>query len=190
MTGDFEPIEVMRGPYGPFTGVRLGRVAAYEFPLLERDQVRPGLPKQDRAYLLLDEGIQLSCPPGFPPEQAGWWYVDLVKIVEDGSNLTVIDHFVDVIVGPPGHYYRLLDLDELGDAIESGERGLTVAEAVAGLRNFQRFLDRYLNRRHDITFGWPDFPPRAIRPLTVEVRSVSGGRTRHLLGLTLPRPPC
>ena len=161
----FEPIMVRRGEFGLATGVRMGRVAAYEFRMPDVP-VREGLPRQDRAYLLLDEGIQLSCPPGFPPEQAGWWYVDLVKITEDGSMLTVVDHFLDVIVGPPGHYYRMLDLDELGDAIESGKRGLTVEEAVTGLRNFQRFLDRYLNRRHDITQGWPDFPPRAIRPLT------------------------
>ena len=58
---EFEAIEVMRNGVGPFPGVRLGRVAAYDFPLGEASFVRPGLLREDRAYLLLDEGIQLSC---------------------------------------------------------------------------------------------------------------------------------
>ncbi len=164
MTVEFEPIQVMRGAFGPFEGARIGRVAAYEFPLRDVDAVRPGQLHQDRSYLLLDEGIQMSCPPGFPEQQAGWWYVDLVEITEAGDQITVRDHYLDVIVGPPEHYYRVLDMDEFGDALAAGK--LSVEQAIAGLRNFQRFLDTYLNRRHDITRGWPDFPPRAIRPLT------------------------
>src|SRR5688572_4327504 len=117
---EFEAIEVMRNGVGPFPGVRLGRVAAYDFPLGEASFVRPGLLREDRAYLLLDEGIQLSCPPGFPEQQAGWWYIDLVEISEVGGNVRVADHKLDVIVGPPEHYYRVLDLDELGDALEDG----------------------------------------------------------------------
>jgi hypothetical protein len=159
----FVPIAVMRGAWGPFPGARLGRVACYDFPLREQDFVRPGLPRQDRSYLLLDEGIQLSCPPGFPEEQAGWWYVDLVEIAEHGNELTVTDHYLDVIIGPPGHYYRVLDMDEFGDAIAEGK--LTPDQAVAGLRHFQRFLDTHLNRRHETNLEWPDFPPAVLQPL-------------------------
>jgi hypothetical protein len=163
VTLEVEPIEVMRGTFGPFPGVRMGRVAAYEFPLRDVDSVRPGQLRQDRSYLLLDEGIQMSCPPGFPEQLAGWWYVDLVEITENGNKIEVMDQYLDVIVGPPEHYYRVLDMDEFGDALAEGK--LSVEQAIAGLRNFQRFLDTYLNRRHDIARSWPDFPPRAIRPL-------------------------
>jgi hypothetical protein len=165
---DFEPIQVMRsspkGSRGPFPGIRLGRVACYEFPMFDMP-VRAGWLPRDRSYLLLDEGIQMACPPGgLPDEQDGWWYVDLVEITEDGAEIEVMDHYLDVIVGPPEHYYRVLDMDEFGDALAEGK--LSATQAITGLRNFQRFFDRYFNRRHDITLGWPDFPPQAIRPLT------------------------
>ena len=167
MTREFESIQVMRrspkGSAGPFPGIRNGRVAAYEFPLFDTP-VREGWLPRVRSYLLLDEGIQMACPPGgLPAEQDGWWYIDLVEITEDGNQIDVMDHYLDVIVGPPEHYYRVLDMDEFGDALAEGK--LTVEQAVAGLRNFQRFLDTYLNRRHQTTLGWPDFPPRAIRSL-------------------------
>jgi hypothetical protein len=154
----------MRRGTGPHPGMRIGRVAAYDFHLPPEPYfIRPGLPRLDRAYLLLDDGIQLSCPPGFSENQAGWWYIDLVEVSESGDCLTVEDHYLDIIVGPPEHYYRILDMDEFGDAINEGK--LTQEQAVRGLRNFQRFLDTHLNRRHDITLAWPDFPPRAIEPL-------------------------
>ena len=164
---EIEPIQVMRrspkGSAGPLPGWRMGRVACYEFLMFDMP-VRTGWLPRDRSYLLLDEGIQMACPPGgFPDEQDGWWYVDLVEITENGDQVDVMDQYLDVIVGPPEHYYRVLDLDEFGDAIAAG--ALTAGQAVEGLRKFQRFLDTYLNRRHDTTLGWPDFPPRAIRPL-------------------------
>jgi len=162
----FEQIAVTRsspkGTRGPFPGIRAGRVAAYEFPMFDIP-VRPGSLPQDRSYLLLDEGIQMSCPPGFAEHHAGWWYVDLVGITEGGRDVAVMDRYLDVIVGPPGHPYRVLDMDEFGDALLSG--ALSPEQAVDGLRRFQRFLDRYLNRPGDAELAWPDFPPRAIRPL-------------------------
>ena len=164
--GEFEPIGVMRcspkGSRGPFPGIRAGRVAAYEFPMVDVP-VRAGSLPQDRSYLLLDEGIQMSCPPGFAEHHAGWWYVDLVEFTEHGNQLTVMDQYLDVIVGPPGHSYRVLDADEFGDAIASGV--LSSERAVDALRNLQHFLDRYLNRLGDAETAWPDFPPRALRPL-------------------------
>ncbi len=160
---EIEALRVMRGAYGPNPGVRIGRVAAYDFVIPEPYFVRPGLARRDRSYLLLDHGIQLSQPPGFPEEQAGWWYIDLVDIAEDGADLTVTDHYLDVIVGPPGHAYRLLDMDELADAVAAGR--LSLEAALTGLRRFQRFLDTHLNRRNEAILDWPDFPPAAIAPL-------------------------
>src|ERR1041384_5954219 len=69
-----------------------------------------------------------------------------------------------VIVGPPDHPYRVLDLDEYADAIAAGD--IDTATGVDGLRRTQTFLDRHLNRRHDIRRGvCPAFPPRAIAAL-------------------------
>ena len=68
-----------------------------------------------------------------------------------------------------------LDLDELADAIEGGE--FTLAEAMDGLRRWQRFLDTHLHRfervdprqdrfgQLDVLPGWRDFPPAAIASL-------------------------
>ena len=163
---EFEPIEVMRcspkGRRGPFPGIRVERVAAYDFRMFDTPGRAGQLPR-DRSYLLLDEGIQMSCPPGFAEHHAGWWYVDLVEFTEHGDEVTVMDQYLDVIVGPPDQPYRVLDMDEFGDAVASGE--LTAERAIEGLRRFQRFIDAHLNRLSDSVHAWPDFPPRAIRPL-------------------------
>jgi hypothetical protein len=80
-----------------------------------------------------------------------------------GDVIEVVDRDIDVIVPPPGRPYRVVDLDEFGDAIESGEHSL--ADGIAGLRAFQAFLDKHLNRRDGSPGDWPDFPPKAIAPL-------------------------
>ena len=85
-------------------------------------------------------------------------------VYDEGDVVHVFDHWIDVIVGPPEHPYRVLDLDEYADAIAGGV--IDAAAGVDGLRRTQRFLDRHLNRRHDTRRdAWPDFPPRAIAGL-------------------------
>jgi hypothetical protein len=56
----------MRGTVGPFAGVRLGDVVAYDFALDAGFTPRPGLTRWERAYLLLD----LVCRSG-PSERRG-----------------------------------------------------------------------------------------------------------------------
>ncbi len=160
---ELEPVTVMRGNFGPFAGVRLGRVAVYDWEIPQPHVVRPGLSRIQRTFLMLDEGLQLQQPIVFSEPQAGWWYIDLVKFEESGAHIRSWDQYLDVIVGPPGHPYRVLDLDEFGDAIESG--ALSMVDALTGMRRFQRFLDTHLNRRSEPIIEWPDFPPAAIRPL-------------------------
>jgi hypothetical protein len=99
----------------------------------------------------------------FPPEQQGWWYCDLVRIVDHGNVVIVDDLWIDVIIGPGDHPYRVLDLDEYATAMQGG--ALSVSEAAEGLMRIQRFLDRRLNRRHDTQRSWPDFPPSSIAGL-------------------------
>ncbi|MEY9862688.1 protein associated with RNAse G/E [Catenulispora sp. GAS73] len=90
----------------------------------------------------------ISNPPvAFPPRQRGWWYCDLVTVVDDGEVLRVDDMWIDVIVGPPDHRYRLLDLDDYGQATSDGRLSPSAAD---GLTRVQRFLDRRLNRRHEV----------------------------------------
>jgi predicted RNA-binding protein associated with RNAse of E/G family len=118
---------------------------------------------EQRSYLLLDDGFQINQPVIFPEAQQGWWYCDLVRITDDGNEVLVEDLWIDVMVGPPDHPYRVLDLDEYAEAAARGE--LSAAEAADGLIRTQRFLDRRLNRRHETQRTWPDFPPQTVTTL-------------------------
>jgi hypothetical protein len=148
---------------GSRLGLRSGRVAAYNHWIETRHPVRQGASRVMRFFLLLDEAIQICQPPTWFGHDAGAWYVDLVSIVERGDVIEVTDLDIDVIVPSAGHPYRIVDLHEFGDAIESGEHSLP--DAITGLRNMQAFLDSHLNRSGGGPGDWPDFPPAAIAPL-------------------------
>ncbi len=157
-----EPVTVI-SRVGVLSGIRRGRVAAYDYSIPGRHPVREGASRVMRLYLLLDEAIQVCQPPTWFGHEAGSWYVDLVSITESAGTIEVVDRDIDVIVPPPGRPYRVVDLHEFGDAIESGEHSLE--DAIAGLRAFQAFLETHLNRPDGSPGPWPDFPPAAIRPL-------------------------
>jgi hypothetical protein len=159
-----EPVHVMRGDTGPFPGVRLCEAIAYEFHLDPTLTPRPGTTRLERVYVLLDLGVQLSNPPSWHGTDAACWYVDLVTITNNnGGQFQVWDLYVDVIVATDGRHYRMLDLDELADAIHDG--ALPLAEGLDGLGRWQRFLDRHLHTQRMPAAGWTDFPPAAIAPL-------------------------
>ena len=80
----------------------------------------------------------MNQPVIFPAHQRDWWYCDLVRVVDDGDTVLVDDHWIDVIVGPPDHPYRVLDLDEYADAMAAGD--IDPATGVDGLRRTQMFL--------------------------------------------------
>ncbi|WP_125638688.1 DUF402 domain-containing protein [Nonomuraea sp. WAC 01424] len=157
-----ERITVLRGEL-PCPGVRIGRVAAYEFDIPEGMYVRPDAGRRQRAFLLLDESVQLNQPVVFKPEHAGWWYIDLVEIRESGDTVRVTDHYVDFIVGPPGLPYRVLDLHELGEALTSGK--LTTSQVAHILAATQAFADKHLQGKGHRGQLWPDFPPAALAPV-------------------------
>jgi hypothetical protein len=157
-----EPVTVLSGDL-PYPGVRLGRVAAYEFDIPEDTYVRPDAGRRQRAFLLLDESAQLNQPVVFRPERAGWWYIDLVEIREQGSTIHVVDHYVDIIVGPAGFPYRVLDLHELGEALITG--ALTAQQVAHVLAATQAFVDRHLQGKSHCGPDWPDFPPAALAPV-------------------------
>jgi hypothetical protein len=157
-----EAVTVLRGDL-PCPGVRVGRVAAYEFDIPEGHYVRPGAGRRQRSFLLLDESAQLNQPVVFRPHHAGWWYVDLVDIREDGATIHVVDHYVDFVVGPAGLPYRVLDLHELGEALTTG--ALTTDQVAHVLAATQAFADRHLQGRDHEGPDWPDFPPAALAPV-------------------------
>lgn len=169
-----ERIEVWRGAHGscdllgPLPGVRDGDTIAYEFQLPDRFVPWPGGSLLERVFVLLDLGVSMSVPVWQRVDEtdrsaAGpdTWYVDLVQVTTEP--FVVRDLYADVVVPVDGRHQRLLDLEEFADAIESG--ALSVADAVDGLRRWQRFLDLHLHADREPQAGWTDFPPRRIAAL-------------------------
>ena len=160
------PIENVRvlhrtGQWCP--GRRIGEVVAYDVRILPEYQVA-GRPTVDRSYLLLDQGIQLTRPVVFEGPVEGWWYVDLVDVERTEAGLVVHDLYADFLVPPGADRYHVLDLDDLADALSSGE--ITAAQCATVLRNTQRFVERHLRGTEKGSVGPPQqFPPASIAPL-------------------------
>lgn len=116
---------------------------------------------EQRSYLLLDDGVLLARPGRMPTGHEGWWWCDLVFVEDRGDRVVVSDAYVDVLVGPADRPYRIVDLDELAEAVTTG--ALAPERAADGLTRLQRFLDR---RLHGATGGTRrDFPPSVVRGL-------------------------
>jgi hypothetical protein len=131
-------IEVMRGRYaddhlsGPFSGARLGPVVAYDFELPASFEPWPGRTRRERTFVLLDFGVNFANPrwarhtrpDGVVVDRGAegrdTWYVDLVTVEGNGNTFTFRDLYIDVIVPMDGRHYRMLDLDEFADALDSG----------------------------------------------------------------------
>ena len=97
----------MRGQSGPFPGVRLGDAIAYEFELDESLVPRPGTTRLERAYALLDVGVQLSNPPYWHGTDAACWYVDLVTVTGGDGRFTVSDQYIDMVIATDGRPYQM-----------------------------------------------------------------------------------
>jgi hypothetical protein len=159
----FEQVRVVRNDIGPLPGIRKGNYLAYEFEVAPKwffTGPKPDGPVRQRSFVMLEEEIQLCQPVVNRDVHEGWWYVDLVQVEDRSSEVSVTDDFIDVMVPPAGHPYRVLDLDEYADAMVGGR--VSPARLAMGLRKFQRFLDLHLNRRHDALLEWPEFPPLEI----------------------------
>ncbi|OPF81396.1 hypothetical protein VT50_0210010 [Streptomyces antioxidans] len=131
-------------PDAPADGVRIGDVLMCDVDYPRHAGIR-------RYFWLLTYGVQLVYEP------FGWahdWYVDIVSFqrgrIDGIESITVHDRELDVVVEGHGPTYRLIDMDELADALERGK--LTPAEAARALRDAQGFLEAFLHR------GAP-FPP-------------------------------
>jgi Protein of unknown function (DUF402) len=185
MTG-LQRVAVMRGRHahddlaGPFAGARIGDVVAYDFELPASFGPWPGRTRRERTFVLLDLGVSFANPCWVrhtrangttvdrSAEGSDTWYVDLVAVEREGTTFAFRDLYIDVMVPMDGRHYRLLDLDEFADAIDSGV--LTTHHATEALRRWQRFLDRHLHAERAPSNVWSDFPPASIQPL-VNVQS-------------------
>lgn len=137
-------------------GVRHNDVVAFRWGI-----EAGGRTLEQRSYLLLEDGVLLGRPTRMPPGHEGWWWCDLVFVDDRVDRVVVSDAYVDVLVGPPDRPYRLVDLDELAEAVNAGD--VTPERAADGLARLQAFLDR---RLHNDTAGvWRDFPPASVRGL-------------------------
>jgi hypothetical protein len=134
-------------------------------PVLGWDYLSPDTHTYGRSFVLLDLGVKVTIPPLWIQRGDPSWYVDLAIVTREDDLYRVVDFDIDVYVPTDGRPYRTLDLDEFADAIEDGE--FTVAEAIDGLRRWQRFLDTHLHRvgPEAMHSGWRDFPPVAIARL-------------------------
>ena len=168
-------VQVLRGSNGPFDGVIIGNVLAYTMVWTD-ERLDPPIDLRERVFVLLDLGAQLSCPrfvefqdqsraplPWQTGPDSSSWYVDLVTIKFDGDQIVIRDLYIDVTISNDGRGYRLLDLEEYGEALENGD--ISLEEAIDGMKRWQAFLDLHLHRGRYPVAPYPDFPPAALDPL-------------------------
>jgi len=170
MTVQGEPVRVLsRISPEPVNASRWGNVVMWDFPRLKPTVDDPERIWTERSYLLLDVGVQLKLPHFWLDEHPGVWYVDLVKIEDEGNLIRVRDLYLDAIVPTDGRPYRMIDAEEYADAMEAGE--LSVPDAIDGLRRWQRFLETYLHIRGQASPDpmWRDFPPACIHEMELQM---------------------
>lgn len=135
---------VIHSRLGEVIAVTDGRVAAFDHP-----DWATGLPV--RNYVLLEESVKLMYEPWGWREQ---WYVDLVSVTwKDENMLELRDLYLDIIVEENGPTYRMIDFNDLADALSSGQIDATTLHEP--LHRLQQFLDNHLH-------GDKDFPPACI----------------------------
>lgn len=145
---------------GVFDGLSDGRVVYFDGPVFVSDEEAI----LQRNYLLVDHGVKLTRPGRWDDDwRAGAWYVDVVECFLRDGEVTVLDRYIDFIVPARASPYRVLDMEELADALSDGH--ISVGAAAKALRSAQAFVDTYLHRVGERQGAdWKDFPPAAISP--------------------------
>jgi hypothetical protein len=143
---------------GVFEGFSDGRVIYFDGPVFVSDDEAI----LQRNYLLVNEGVKLTRPGRWDDDwRAGAWYVDVVECFVREEEVTVLDRYIDFIVPATPSLYRVLDMEELADALSAGD--ISVAAAAKALRAAQAFVDTYLHRVGERQGpSWKDFPPASI----------------------------
>ncbi len=131
---------------GERDGVSDGQVAAF-------DSYDSTAKHDIRHYVLLDKSIKLMHEPW------GWcneWYADLMEIRWlEPKVLELKDLYLDIIIEGEGPTYRMIDFDDLAEALALGHIG--GKDLKESLCNLQQFLDEHVHRAKQ-------FPPKCIEP--------------------------
>ncbi|MBR1771417.1 MAG: DUF402 domain-containing protein [Lachnospiraceae bacterium] len=96
---------------------------------------------------LLKDGVKIS--KFYRPDGSLlYWYCDIVQYTFDEAKntLTVTDLLADVIIYPDGRT-KVVDLDELADALEKGL--ITQEQAISGLRQLDHLLSLLYRDKFD-----------------------------------------
>ena len=173
-----QPVRVVTR-VGVFDGHSDGEVVHFDGLVFLSDQVVA----LQRNYLIVSEGVKLTRPARWDDDwRSGAWYVDVVECIVQGSQVVVFDRYIDFIVPASASPYRVLDLDEFGEALSQG--AVSLEAAARALRSAQSFVDTYLHRRGQAQGGsWRDFPPASVVPYLQDNRRVSRAT------VTPPDPP-
>ena len=163
---------------GVFEGASDGRVVYFDGPVFISDDEAI----LQRNYLLINDGVKLTRPGTWDDDwRAGAWYVDVVECFVRDQEVTVVDRYIDFIVPAGASPYRVLDMEELADALSDGS--ISTAAAAKALRAAQAFVDTYLHRIGERQgASWKDFPPASITPYMKANRRVPRA------SVTLPAP--
>ena len=159
-----EYVDVIRRGEGPFEGAIIGDVLAYTFVWVDTKQEPPHT-FCERVFVLLDVGAQIANPPLWAGRETTSRYVDLVTVTREGNTVAIRDLYIDAVVSTDGRGYRLLDLEEYGEALDSN--AITQDEAIDGMKRWQLFLDRYLHDGEFPVSSWKNFPPVSFRAFDV-----------------------
>lgn len=162
---------------GVFEGRSDGTVVHFDGPVFISDDEAI----LQRNYLLVNDGVKLTRPARWDDDwRAGAWYVDVVECFVREGEVTVIDRYIDFIVPAKASVYRVLDMEELADALSEGH--ISVGAAAKALRAAQAFVDTYLHRVGERQGpSWKDFPPASIGPY------IEANRRVPTLSVTSPR---
>jgi hypothetical protein len=104
-----------------------------------------------RCFVLLKENAILAREPWMGESWRDCWYVDLVTIDVDADTIEAEDRYVDLIVGRTGPTFKVIDLDDLAQAVDAG--AITAPQAADTLRDLQRFLDAHFSAIGGLSAG-------------------------------------
>lgn len=112
-------------------------------------------PRGKRRFFVLPDKCVMMCDEfGLVPQFDRRWYVHLIDASEIKPGTWLVeDREIDVFVQEDLRTYRVVDMEEFADAVESAR--ISVPDACRLLKALQAFLDDYLH-------SGGEFPPKEI----------------------------
>lgn len=113
--------------------------------------------KYIRHFILLEKSVKLIYEP------FSWkytWYIDLVQIKYENNEMVLIDLYLDVLVKDNGNDFKIVDFDDLADALVEGK--VSSIDLEKPLKGFQKFLNENLYNHQ--------YPPAEIKDYFIETK--------------------